>query len=243
MSTTCPPLRFVERTPRSLDGDSSFWVLYGESFSPRRREPPRTLVEGVRSGKVVALVAEDDDQTVALAVVHLLERPAVGLLTYLAVTPELQGQRVGGTVLQQVVALAAERQRRRGREPRGWAAEVPLPELAPTQAERERRRRLLLFFRRHGARPLPCSYLLPPLRGGTPTAARLLHAPDGGMPLRRNEVAALLRAIYFEKYGATNGVDERLLASLLAPVPVGAPSGCLPYPARPFVPPGPDPRG
>jgi len=236
MASTCPPLQFGEPAPEGLGANHSLWELYGASFDSAAREPAAALIEGVRAGTVVMLTAEDAGRTVALAAIHLLREPAVGLLLYLAVAPELRGQRIGSTLLEQAVAVAEERQRQLGREPRGWAAQVEVPELAPTLEERERRRRVLLFFRGHGARPLPCSYLRPPVRGGTPSAARLLHAPAGGLQLRRAEVEALLRAIYFEKYGAANGVDRRLLLSLLGPAPAGAPGVVLPG-AAPRVPP------
>ncbi|WP_373046729.1 GNAT family N-acetyltransferase [Vulgatibacter sp.] len=241
MATTCPALRFVERDPHGLAGDSSFWELYGASFERTLREPSGALIEGVRSGKVLAFAAEDDGRTLGLAAVHLLEAPATSLLLYLAVVPELRGQRIGSTLLTHALAVARERQELLDREPRGWAVQVDVPELAPTLGERERRRRILLFFRSQGAKPLPCAYVRPPVRGGTPAAARLLHAPDGSLPLRREEVQALLQSIYFEKFAGMNGVDRRLLLSLLGPAPAGAPGVVLPG-ASARVPPWPSQR-
>jgi len=226
MSTTCPPLRCAERSADALARDSSFWELYGSSFEAGAREPAAAVIAAVRAGVAVALAAEDDDgRAVGLAIAHLLRAPPIVLVLYLAVAPELRGQRIGGTLLDQLRVVAADRQRRLGRTPRGWAAQIDLPELAPTKAEHERRRRVQLFLRARGARPLPVAYARPPLRGGTASAARLLHAPEGGLPLRREEAAALVRAIYFEKYAAVNAVDRRLLASLLTPAPRGAPIG------------------
>ena len=235
MASTCPPLKFVERAAEGLAGDASFWELYGASFASTMREPAAALMAGMTAGSVIVVAAEDDTRTVGLAAVHLLHEPAATLVLYLAVAPELRGQRIGSTLLCHALGLARKKQAELGREPRGWAAQVDLPELAPTHEERELRRRTMLFFRGQGAKPLPCSYVRPPVRGSTPSAARLLHAPDGGLPLKREEVAALLRAIYFEKYGATNGIDPRLLESLLAPAHAGAPGVMMPG-AKPRLP-------
>jgi GNAT superfamily N-acetyltransferase len=235
MASTCPPLQFIERDADGLGSDSSFWELYGASFERRLREPARALIEAVRAGNVIVLVAEDEGRTVGFAVVHLLRDPAISLLTYLAVAPELRGQRIATTLLEQVVAVAGARHLAAGRKPRGWAVQLELPELAPNEAECDRRRRLQIYLRSRGARTLPCSSARPPVQGGTPDAARLVHAADGGLPLKRADVQALIHAIYFEKYGAANGVDRRVLEALLGPTPPGVPAGMLPGPGGPPV--------
>src|SRR5690606_23322029 len=134
-------------SPEGLGANHSLWELYGASFDGSLREPAAALIEGVRKGTVVVLAAVDAGRTVGLAAIHLLAEPPISLLLYLAVAPELRGQRIGSTLLEQAVGVAAEKQRALGREPRGWAVQVELPELAATLEERESRRRLLLFFR------------------------------------------------------------------------------------------------
>lgn len=239
MSATSPPLQCEERDAAALAGDHGFWELYGDSFARHLREPAGQLVAAVRAGCAVAISATDEDRCCGLGVAHLLRSPAVTLVLYLAVAPELRGQRIGGTLLEQLLVVADARHREAGRSPRGWAAQLELPELAADHAELDRRRRLQTFLRAHKARQLPVAWVRPAVRGGPPASARLFFAATDGYTLRRDEVQALVRAIYFEKYAETNGLDRERLEALLAPAPRGAPVGIGIVGPRALWPPGP----
>jgi hypothetical protein len=72
------------------------------------------------------------------------------------------------------------------------------------------------FFRRHGLKLLPDPYKQPPVDGIASVAMSLMFRPADGQSEPDSElVRALVRAIYFEKYHAINGISRDSLNSLL----------------------------
>lgn len=207
-----------------LEADGAFWELYEASFRPWLREPREVILESLRRGAGMAIGASNGTETVGLATFHLLEDPPALFLVYLAVKPALRGQRLGGELLERSFELAFDRLRERGIEPVGAIWEVDDPALATTEIQRERRHRRIGFFQRHGGLLLDTAYWQPPLVEGTaPLPMCLVFRPEGGRgEPAQEEIGRLVRAIYVEKYGRLNGLDEGLIEDLVARFPSGA---------------------
>lgn len=181
------------------DPDARFWEIYDQSFPLEEREPRSVIVSAARAGVGRIVRAFDGDQTVGLATAHLLENPRALFLVYLAVDPARRGQGIGRALFDFIAADSPQ-----------IIWEVDRPELAPDAAERARRERRIAFFRRAGGEPLAHPYRQPPLAKDLPPVPMLLMARP-----RPTDVTALVRAIYFEKYGTQNGIAAATLESLL----------------------------
>jgi GNAT superfamily N-acetyltransferase len=181
--------------------DDEFWSLYDSAFPLEEREPRQVILDAARSGVGLITRAQEGGRTVGLASAHRLKDPAALFLVYLAVAPELRGQGVG----QKLMEFTCDKSPH-------LIWEVDRPELAEG-AERLRREKRVGFFRRCGGEPLARPYWQPPLDPSLPPVPMQLMArplPDEALTER------LVRAIYFEKYGAQNHIAEPILEALLA---------------------------
>ena len=157
-----------------------------------------------------------DGHTIGLAVGHVLRAAASTFLVYLAVDPDRRSKGVGRALFEETVRTGAAELEARGSTPRGtvWEIDDPSESADPTElAIRLRRRK---FFENLSGRALATRYVQPPIDGRTEVPMQLMFRPSAGdsVPTAR-ETAALVRAIYFEKYRAMNGIPEGILERLL----------------------------
>jgi GNAT superfamily N-acetyltransferase len=210
------PVSFEYPPADELAHDDAWWAIYDESFPASEREPRAVILGSLRRGVGVAARARRGQTVAGLATVHLLRRPAAVFLVYLAVAPALRGRGLGGPLLEDVYRVAADRLARDGSPLAGLIWEVDAPALAATPEERRRRERRLAFFGRLGGAVLPRPYAQPPLQGTDPVTMHLMYRPAAGAGWPDREAAdALVRAMYFEKYGAANGIPQEILEGLL----------------------------
>jgi GNAT superfamily N-acetyltransferase len=177
------------------------------------REPRRVILASVAAGDAVLTRARRAETTVAFAVTHLLKRPPTAFLVYLAVAKEQRGGGIGSTLFEHAWSTAERVAAGRGSDLLGMIWEIDDPERAPDDPERQRRVKRREFFMRLGGTPLAAAYLQPPVNGPAPVPMRLMWR---GRPGRVSPpVQDLVRAIYFEKYGAANGIAAATLEGLL----------------------------
>lgn len=197
----------------SLRVDDSWWRIYQGAFPSHEREPPAVILDSVTRGVGMALRVRRQEATLGLATTHLLRQPAAVFLCYLAAAPGERSRGIGGDLLERAWESGADRLRAQGSQPLGLIWEIDPPDSGAVDVHARLRR--VAFFERHGGHILEAPYLQPPVDGIAPVPMRLMFrpAPGGGLP-SPDEVKALMRAIYFEKYGATNGIDQSLLEGL-----------------------------
>ena len=205
--------------PPSLRADAAFWRLYAESFDGAEREPPDVIVRSLDLGSGIALRAVAHPQTVGLATAHVLDGPGVTFLVYLAVDPGWRARRLGRALFDAADAAGRERLEARQRMSTGIVWEIDDPAADVSAAELNVRLRRLAFFEKLGGRILEGPYVQPPVDGHTPVPMRLMFRPASGSELPGPAAtAALVRAIYFEKYHAINRIPVATLEELIARV-------------------------
>ena len=198
-------MRSAFATATDLERDAAFWRLYDASFPPSTREPRSVILRMVESGAGFVLRVRRDDETVGFSVVHLLRSPAAAFLVYLAVRSECRGEGLGRALVADSAAAGAARLRASGLSPRGLILETG--DAGP-------------FFGYLGGHVLPVAYRQPALDRGAPVPLTLMFLPHQGEPMPDAETsAALVRAIYFEKYHRMNGISREELEALGAPHP------------------------
>ena len=214
MSVSRPAIAIDCPAAAALADDAAWWALYAQAFPPAEREPPEVIVRGLSLGVGVALRARAGGRTTGLATLHLLRNPPMVFLVYLAVATDARGGGLGSALFEQAWAEGAVRMNAGRRSPSGmvWEVEAPLATADLASIERQRR---IDFFRRRGGRLLDQAYLQPPIDGVAPVPMRLMYRPADGADARGPDVEALVRAIYFEKYGEVNGIDTHVLRALL----------------------------
>ena len=212
----CNSLTFDSCSADALAADESLWHLYDSSFPSDEREPRSVILDSVSKGVGLAVRARTSIRTIGLATAHLLREPPVLFLVYLAVASEFRSRHIGATLFEKVWATGNERYSEWGLVPKGMVWEVAIPEGASGQRDFKERRRRIDFFARLGARVLPRPYVQPPVDGIASVLMRLMFWPaTGGSSPDGSQVSALIRAIYFEKYHAINGIPRVVLENLL----------------------------
>lgn len=202
-------------TAEELRVDDTWWRIYKDSFPASEREPAEVIVESVLRGVGMVFRARRRGVTFGLATTHLLKDPAAVFLVYLAVAREERNRGAGGELLQGAWKSGAVRLRAQGLHPLGLIWEVDPPQPAAGAADARQRR--IAFFQRHGGQFLERPYLQPPVDGiaVVPMSLMFRSVEDEGTPTAEI-VDALVRGIYFDKYGAINGIDRSILEDLLS---------------------------
>jgi hypothetical protein len=211
-----PSLRLECLSPEELEDDASWWAIYDASFPDAERETRKVILDSLRAGTGLAVRGCLGDRTAGLATAHLLLGPATVFLVYLAVAQDLRARNLGGALLEHVEGAGAACLVRRGLTPCGMVWEVDRLDRAVSPEEMHRCRRRIAFFERHGGVVLARPYFQPPLGDGEPVPMHLMFRPaaEKGLP-DAAATEALVRAMYFEKYGAANGIPAEILGRLL----------------------------
>jgi GNAT superfamily N-acetyltransferase len=206
---------FESLTAAALTGDAAWWRIYRESISLEGREPDEVIRRGVDLGVAVVASARLNGETVGIASAHLLRKPAVVFLVYLATQSEVRGQGCGAKLFEFAWQTASEHPAWDGESPRGIIWEVDSPDIAGSQEEARLGERRIRFFERLGGAVLPAAYTQPPV-SGTPVPMLLMFRPAAGEALPNpEETRAIVEAMYAEKYGAVNGIARPVLDELL----------------------------
>jgi GNAT superfamily N-acetyltransferase len=204
-------------TPAELRDDARFWQLYATSFAGAEREPAEVILRSVEQGPGFALRALADGRTVGLATGHVLEEPAATFLVYLAVDPLWRSRHLGRALFDEADRSGAARPIERARVNSGIVWEIDDPSADVNPSERNVRQGRLRFFEKLGGRMLETPYFQPPVDGHTLVPMRLMFRPADLRDLPTGEAAEkLIRAIYFEKYNATNKIPTSMLERLIA---------------------------
>jgi hypothetical protein len=212
-------LIFTSLAATDLVRDSSWWEIYNDSFPSSEREPPQVIVNSLETGAGMAASARLNDETIAIATTHLLKNPPAIFLVYLATTKKLRGRGCGGELLEYAWQTGHQRLSDNGYNATGLVAEVDAPDESDDAEEKHFRERRIAFFARHGVELLQRSYVQPAVDGITTVPMRLIFRPaEGYAPPDSAFTDSLVRAIYFEKYHAVNGVAKESLISLFGAV-------------------------
>lgn len=175
-----------------MSADDLWWQIYHASFSLEEREQPEVILESLRAGAGLVYRVRFDGVTRAIATTHLLRHPPATFLVYLAVDEKYRDRGHGGKLFDHIASRGGNLI---------W----------------ETQRNRIAFFERHGGVLLPRPYCQPPLRGGEPVPMQLMFRPEASAPIPDpNTVEALVRAMYFEKYGAINKIPAPALQDLLS---------------------------
>ena len=198
-----------------LATDQRWWTIYDDSFPRKEREPESVILKSLAISAGLAFRARLAGSTIGIASTHLLIQPSAVFLVYLAISRGHRGAGFGGPLMECAWSCSEARLREQGRSPLGLIWEVDIPGEASTNEENLLRQRRVDFFRRHGGVLLHSTYRQPPVNGIT-VPMRLMFRPATGVPPpNAGTVDALVRAIYFEKYAAVNGLSRETLADLL----------------------------
>jgi len=197
-------------TPDELAGDAEWWRIYNESFPAQEREPANVILKSLRDSAGIAFRVRQGGITCGIATTHLLLRPPAVFLVYLAIDARRRGGGDGGALFEFAWRESSARLRAAGVEAIGMIWEVD-----QQGSECERRIR---FFERQGATLLRRPYRQPPVNGTDPVPMGLMFRPgsDAMPPPDDATVEALVREMYFGKYGAVNGIPAPLLERLLS---------------------------
>lgn len=206
-------------TVDDLRRDETWWRIYEASFPANERESPEVVLKSVQRGTGMAFRFHCRGTTFGLATTHVLKEPAAVFLVYLAVAPAERKRGAGAALFQYAWQSGSDRLIGLNLQPAGMVWEVdPVPSIGGEvdAAEAEVRRRRIAFFQRCGGQLLPQRYLQPPVDGIAAVPMMLMFLPaEGERSPTPETVADLVKAIYFEKYGAINGIDKSILEELI----------------------------
>jgi hypothetical protein len=203
-------------TAGDLDRDRDWWAIYETAFPAREREPRAVILDSLHRRLGIAVRARRGDATVGVATAHVLKAPPAIFLVYLAMAKHARGAGGGRALFECTWQLGAARLNEEGSRAIGMIWEVDDPVEVQDEVERSVRDRRIAFFKRLGGDLLPRDYMQPPVDGVAAVPMRLMYRPaPGGQSVGNPPIEALVRAIYFEKYGAVNHIPADALSRLL----------------------------
>lgn len=197
-----------------LSADPAWWEIYEKSFPPAEREHAEVIVSSIKSGTGMAFGAWTGKDLTGISSIHLLKKPAVVFMVYISVAPGYRGQGIGTSFLNHVFEEGQRRMEACGLTPAGMVWEVERPEDVFEETEKNCRIKRMNFFKRNQAVLLPAAYVQPPVDGVTPVPMHLMFRPSVSCEDQGQFTRDLIKAIYFEKYGAVNGISEAMLHGL-----------------------------
>lgn len=216
MPPAAPPLICEFLSDTELNADAEWWAIYEQVFPLEERETPMAVLDMLRGDLGIVIRARCGQTTCGIATAHLLRHPPVVFLLYLASAPASRARGVGSALLEYAWNQGAERLSKHGLSALGLLWEVENPALGVDDDERRRRQQRLAFYQQRGGQILPCRYAQPPLHGTTAVPLDLMFRPAPGQPMPdRAALAALVQAVYFEKYAAVNRIPAAVLNALL----------------------------
>jgi GNAT superfamily N-acetyltransferase len=192
--------------------DLVLWALYDTSFPANEREPRDVILASIAANKAVLARARAGGTTLGFSVTHILRNPPAAFLVYLAVSPEHRGSGIGGRLFEYSWNASKKLASSVDLMLQGIAWEIDIPEGSETTEEHERRSRRRAFFGRLGGEQLDVNYVQPPVNGPAVPMLLMWRSAKGMLP----QINQLIRAIYYEKYGAANGIRAEILDDLLA---------------------------
>ncbi len=177
--------------------EASLRAIYEANFPPSQRVAFEHLIAAVEGDSLHLLVAWLADEAVGLALFAPLEGTQAVVLEYLAVRSDLQGQGIGGRLLDHLIDLL----RSEGRAS-GLLLEVEAVHHGPPHETVQRQRRVR-FYERHGAVIVACAphYRAPDLSGPGVLYYHLMWIPlaEAAVP-SGEQLRALVRALLVQSY-------------------------------------------
>lgn len=200
----------------SLHQNPAWWRILEESFPAHEREKRPVIEKAITQQNARAVSAWRGKDIVGIAMVQLLHCPPGIFLHYLAVATQERDNHIGGALFEFAWETGRNALTEAKSNPLGFLWELEIPALAASEEEQIIRKKRIEFYERHGAKILPCPYILPPLhREDTPTPMHLMFRPafTGNMPTQE-EILKIIKGLYKEKYAAVNGIANELLENL-----------------------------
>lgn len=183
--------------------------IYTTSFPENERRPFASIEAIILSGKARLIIGCMDNQVVLMALLYPVTGTTFMLVDYLAIAEEYRGRGLGQKFIKDLFNTID------GTEFQYLLVEIENPYMDRDEVKARRAR----FYRRLGLKELVgLRYLLPPLKGTTPTEMILmvLSRVDGDY-LDGQWIRDIIVRIFGELYH--RGVDDEILASILSGVP------------------------
>ncbi|WP_146153662.1 GNAT family N-acetyltransferase [Adhaeribacter arboris] len=200
---------------RILRADTDWWDLYHQTFPQEEQEPPQAILDSLDQGVGLAFRVSNKEKTIGLATVHLLTNPSAVFLVYLAIDPAERRKQIGAHFFDYIYQTGAAKLKEMGYRSVGFVWEITASQNPNTQ-EATALARKINFFEQNGGTVLPYKYFQPPINGSAAVPMHVMFRPgDEGVTLEATNPAALIQAMYCEKYAAINYINPELLEELL----------------------------
>ena len=192
---------------QQLSIDAELWDIYDQAFPADEKEPNDVILSAVSKRLAVIIRAQDtqlkthNNSTVGFAMVHIISRPKMKFLVYVATSHSVRGRGIGSRLLAEVVDWKVAE---------STVAEVDDPDLADGLSDREIRRRRLAFFEKAGFVQLKKDYWQPPLTKDS-HAVRMLMMAQGPIAFSAEDA---IKGIYKEAFSVVNCLPGDVLDDL-----------------------------
>ncbi len=198
-----------------LRADSAWWDLYHQTFPLEEQESPQAILNSLDQGVGLAFRVSTKEKTIGLATVHLLTNPSAVFLVYLAIDPNSRSKQIGSQFFDYIYQTGGAKLKEMGYRSVGFVWEISAIQ-NENDEEAKTLARKINFFTQNGGAVLPYKYFQPPINGDAAVPMHVMFRPgDEGVTLEAINPAALIQAMYYEKYAAINYINPQLIEELL----------------------------
>jgi hypothetical protein len=198
-----------------LIGDTNWWNLYYQTFATEEQEPPQAILDSLDQGVGLAFRVSNKVKTIGMATVHLLTNPSAVFLVYLAIDAETRNKQIGSLFFDFIYQTGAAKLKEKGYLSVGFVWEITA-KTSENAEDAQVYARKVNFFQQNGGTILPFKYFQPPINGDTAVPMQVMFRPgDEGVTFEATNPAALIQAMYYEKYAAINYINPELIEELL----------------------------
>ncbi|MBS2967780.1 GNAT family N-acetyltransferase [Metabacillus sp. KIGAM252] len=211
-------ITWKEITLHNQEGFKEAMAMYDQAFPIEIREPHNVFQNSMRNGSYRFLMGMEGEEILSFATGHYLKEVNAGFIVYLLANPLVRSLGIGSQTLLKLEERIEDARSAGHDSIEAIILETEKPELVHTEEEKEDCVKRTRFYNKNGYQVAEeIQYVQPPLfEGQIPVPLNLYVKNHQQEAISKERMLEYIQAMYLNKYGLANGVDQAVLSDLLA---------------------------